>query len=79
MSLTKAHLLNRTQVQCGLSNNKSISLVESLLELIKSILESGEDVMISRFGKFSVKDKDERRGRNPQADDCNHYGALNMK
>ena len=35
------------------------------LETIKSSLESGEDVMISGFGKFSTQKKKERRGRNP--------------
>jgi len=40
--------------------------VESLLEIIKSTLESGEDVLISGFGKFCVKNKNERSGRNPQ-------------
>jgi len=40
--------------------------VESLLEIIKQTLESGEDVLISGFGKFYVKDKREKRGRNPQ-------------
>jgi integration host factor subunit alpha len=37
-----------------------------LLEIIKSTLESGEDVLISGFGKFEVKEKNARRGRNPQ-------------
>ncbi len=41
-------------------------MVESLIEIIKSTFESGEDVMISRFGKFCVKENNERRGRNPQ-------------
>jgi len=41
-------------------------LVERLLEIIKQTLESGEDVLISGFGKFYVKDKRKRRGRNPQ-------------
>jgi integration host factor subunit alpha len=40
-------------------------LVETLLELIKSKLASGEDLLVSGFGKFSVKEKRERRGRNP--------------
>jgi integration host factor subunit alpha len=75
MSLTKADLINSTQEQCGLSKNKSVNLVESLLELIKSTLESGEDVMISRFGKFCVKDKNERRGRNPQTGEDKMLGA----
>jgi integration host factor subunit alpha len=41
-------------------------MVDSLLEIIKQTLESGEDVLISGFGKFSVKEKRERKGRNPQ-------------
>lgn len=45
--------------------NQSSSVIESFLETIKSSLESDEDVMISGFGKFSVKKKSERRGRNP--------------
>jgi integration host factor subunit alpha len=45
--------------------NHSSDLVETLLEIIKSTLVSGEDVMISGFGKFCVKDKRERKGRNP--------------
>lgn len=43
-----------------------MSLVESTLELVKSTLESGEDVLISGFGKFNVREKRARRGRNPQ-------------
>ncbi len=37
-----------------------------MLEIIKRPLDSGEDVLISGFGKFIVKDKSERRGRDPQ-------------
>ena len=44
-------------------------LVETLLELIKSKLVSGEDVLVSGFGKFCVKEKGERRGRNPATGD----------
>jgi integration host factor subunit alpha len=40
-------------------------LVESVLEIIKNTLENGEDVLISGFGKFCVRDKKKRRGRNP--------------
>ena len=75
MSLTKADLINSIFEQCGFSKNKSINLVESLLELIKSTLESSEDVMISRFGKFCVKEKNERRGRNPQTGEDKMLGA----
>jgi integration host factor subunit alpha len=41
-------------------------VIESALEIIKKTLENGEDVLISGFGKFSVKDKRRQRGRNPQ-------------
>ncbi len=44
---------------------QAFDVVETLTEIIKRTLENGEEVMISRFGKFSVKDKSERRGRNP--------------
>ena len=51
--------------QNGFAKNKSIELVENLLEIIKRTLESGEDVLVSGFGKFCVKNKGKRRGRNP--------------
>jgi len=51
--------------QLGYPKNKSAEMLEILLELIKKNLERGEDVLISGFGKFCVKEKNERRGRNP--------------
>jgi len=66
MSLTKAHLADSIHNQLGLPKNQSIQAVESILEIIKKTLEKGEDVLISGFGKFCVKEKRERRGRNPQ-------------
>jgi integration host factor subunit alpha len=51
--------------QLGYPKNKSAEMLETLLELIKSNLEKGEDVLISGFGKFCVKAKNQRRGRNP--------------
>ena len=65
MALTKADIINAVQTEIGFTRNRSIDLVESLLELIKSKLESGEDVLVSGFGKFCVNEKRERRGRNP--------------
>jgi len=62
MTLRKADLIDSTYNQVGLSKPKSAQVVDSLLEIIKKTLENGEDVLISRFGKFSVKDKGERRG-----------------
>jgi integration host factor subunit alpha len=66
MTLTKEDLFDSICNQCGLSRVKSVRLVETVLERIKSTLESGEDVMLSRFGKFSVRNKKARRGRNPK-------------
>jgi integration host factor subunit alpha len=64
-TLTKAHIINSVVETNGYTHRKSIETVEILLELIKRTLETGEDVMISNFGKFCVKKKRERRGRNP--------------
>ena len=66
MSLTKANLIDSLYEKLELQKQKSTSAVESLLEIIKHRLESGEDVLISGFGKFCVNDKKERKGRNPQ-------------
>ena len=63
--LTKAHVVEAVAEANGYTRNKSVETVETLLELIKSALESGDDVMISGFGKFCVKNKKKRRGRNP--------------
>jgi integration host factor subunit alpha len=66
MTLTKANLIDSLYNESDLQKQKSRIIVESLLEIIKHKLESGEDVLISGFGKFCVKDKKERKGRNPQ-------------
>jgi integration host factor subunit alpha len=65
MTLTKNDTVEKVQSELNFLKNESIEIVESLLEIIKSTLESGEDVLISGFGKFCVKDKNERKGRNP--------------
>lgn len=66
MTLTKADLIDSLYNQLNLPKTRSAELAESLLEIIKKALENGEDVLISGFGKFCVKDKRKRRGRNPQ-------------
>ena len=66
MTLTKADLIDSMYNHLGLPRTKSAQVVDSLLEIIKKTLENGEDVLISRFGKFCVKEKGKRRGRNPQ-------------
>ena len=65
MTLTKADIVEAVAKQNGYTLNQSFEVVESLLEIIKSSLESGEDVLISGFGKFCVNEKKARRGRNP--------------
>ena len=65
MTLTKATIVVKVAEQIGYPKNQSFEMIEILLEIIKRTLESGEDVLISRFGKFCVKTKQERRGRNP--------------
>ena len=57
---------------------KSTDIVETLWEIIKRTLESGEDVMVSGFGKFQVRDKGERKGRNPATDEDMVLSARNV-
>ena len=65
MTLTKAHIVDAVAEQNGYTNLRSFEVVGTLLEIIKSSLESGEDVLVSGFGKFCVNEKKERLGRNP--------------
>jgi integration host factor subunit alpha len=65
MALTKAQIVTSVQDELRLSKSKSSEIIETVLEIIKKTLESGDDVLISGFGKFCVKEKKERRGRNP--------------
>ena len=65
MTLTKVQIIEMIAEQNGFAKNKSIEIVENLIEIIKRTLVSGEDVLVSGFGKFCVKSKGQRRGRNP--------------
>ena len=65
MTLTKAQIIEIIAEQNGYAKNKSIEIVENLIEIIKHTLVSGEDVLVIGFGKFCVKNKGKRRGRNP--------------
>jgi integration host factor subunit alpha len=69
MALTKAEIIESVHQQLGFPKKKSTELVEQLIETIKSTLASGEDVLVSGFGKFCVNEKKERRGRNPATGD----------
>lgn len=65
MTLTKKDLKDLISNQLNLPKIKSNTVIETIIETIKDTLESGEDVTLSGFGKFGVKKKNERRGRNP--------------
>ena len=65
MTITKTKLVESICRKSELPKRESTSIVESLLEIIKKTLETGEDLLISGFGKFVVKEKKERKGRNP--------------
>jgi len=67
MTLTKADLINQIFTSLpGYTSTQAREAVETLLKIIKSSLENGDNVLLSGFGKFSVKDKRPRKGRNPQ-------------
>ncbi len=68
MALTKNDIVASVH-GLGFTKKKSVEIIETLLEIMKSTLEKGEDVLISGFGKFCVKQKQQRRGRNPATGD----------
>jgi len=65
MVMTKYTAVEKLQSDLGFPKKEALETVESLLEIIKATLESGEDLLVSGFGKFCVKEKNERKGRNP--------------
>jgi integration host factor subunit alpha len=65
MTVTKDHIVNSICRQLDIPKKKSADLLESLLDMIQKNLENGEDVLISGFGKFCIKSKNARKGRNP--------------
>jgi integration host factor subunit alpha len=69
LTLTKAQIVESVQELTGYPRNRSSEIVETLLEIIKKTLASGEDVLVSNFGKFCIKEKRERKGRNPATGD----------
>jgi len=70
MTLTKHRIAESIHDQLDLPKSDALEITETLLEIIKSTLESGDDVLISGFGKFCVKEKAERKGRNPSTGDA---------
>lgn len=65
MTLTKSDIITDVQQETGFTKKIAADVVETLIELIKQSLEDEEDVLVSGFGKFCVKEKAPRRGRNP--------------
>lgn len=63
MPLTKSDIMEQV-AELGFSKKETKEIIEALLEIIKNRLENGEDVLVSGFGKFQVKDKAPRKGRN---------------
>ena len=69
MTLTKADLIGSVSSESGITMKQSADIVEATINIMKDTLASGDDVLISGFGKFRVKDKAERKGRNPATGD----------
>jgi len=65
MTLTKAKITETLTEKIGIPARENAEILESMLQIIKSTLARGEDVLISRFGKFCIKNKNSRKGRNP--------------
>jgi integration host factor subunit alpha len=67
MTITKADLINEVhEANSTLSKTQAREAVETVLKIMKASLENGDDVLLSGFGKFNVKAKSARKGRNPQ-------------
>jgi integration host factor subunit alpha len=64
--MTKADIVERIYEKVGFSKKESAELVETVFNLIKDTLEQGDKIKIAGFGNFVVKEKSDRRGRNPQ-------------
>lgn len=66
MALTKAHMAERLFEEVGLNKREAKEFVEAFYEQIRAALERGEQVKLSGFGNFDLRDKNERPGRNPK-------------
>ena len=64
--MTKADIVERIHQKIGFSKKESAEMVETVFSILKSTLEEGEKIKIAGFGNFVVKQKADRRGRNPQ-------------
>jgi integration host factor subunit alpha len=64
--MTKADIARSIHRQAGVSETDAAELLERILELLRSTLRQGEPIIIARFGKFTVRKKEQRKGRNPR-------------
>jgi integration host factor subunit alpha len=78
MTLTKAHIVEALFAQNLFTKTESAVIIDTLFELIKRSLENGENVLISGFGKLSVKGKHGRRGRNPQTGESLNLSSMKV-
>ena len=65
MAVTKGKIIHSVHKTCGTPKEDSARLVDSLFSIIKDTLANGDDILITRFGRFCLKDKKARKGRNP--------------
>ncbi len=65
MTCTKGDLIDSIYLENNFSKKVSSKIVESIFDILKDSLASGEDVLVSGFGKFYIQGKRERKGRNP--------------
>lgn len=75
MSLTKADIVERIYKEAGFSKKEAADMVELIFKIIKDTLARGEKVKISGFGNFSIRDKANRIGRNPQTGESMEISA----
>jgi integration host factor subunit alpha len=78
MALTKIEIVDMLNEHIGIPKVECIRIVESFFDIIKSELEYGNPVMVSGFGKWTVKTKRERIGRNPQTGEKLSISARNV-
>lgn len=64
--MTKADIVEKITERIGCTRKEAVELLESTFSIMKSTLETGEKLKIAGFGNFEVKQKSDRRGRNPQ-------------
>jgi integration host factor subunit alpha len=67
--MTKSDIAEAIRTKVGIQRKDAENFLESVLQIMKDTLSSGEEVKISGFGKFAVRQKNDRRGRNPQTGD----------